>query len=748
MPKDAIEPTRFVYIDPEEFSDQDSIEDVDVFNEIRVGTLSGEPPGKDIYIELLDYAGGDIHGNLYVEGELIPIGGGPGALAIVEEVPPDVFGGLGVFSCDALATNDLGQTFGLSNDGILIQIDALTGEVERVVGEIIDTTTELPKDPVTYESLEGAAFDPATGVLYAAAVGPISFDEEGNILATGTILITIDTGSGEANPAGSDIDGNPSYAESVIAAVDLRTIVYDQADLSSALLPDVIDSDSLTFIGYDANPEGGSFIGITLVESGDGMVVTTNILATASADDVVEGLMFDNDDRLFALYHEAATEEDGVLMLVDLFGTLFTEIVTYVSDQDPAGLQIYLTGMSFDVRGVGTGYATDPVSNTLYSINVGAVIEEDGDITITGAANDIYTMYIASSTPDIYITLTQFSVDGTYYPTGGEGAILFDNTNTPEGTGGAMIGTRLEEENWAATTFDNGEERSDGYLPQKGVWQGGHLRPGIQMPGNDTLNPLDSSGGFQKNSIGMIQVGGGVFGDVTIEGSIETFYAGFLGTNRFDVDGDLGNIIVGTQAGGTFDGDTWHPAAGGPILNVTGCLGGFYSNQEWGTQIRVRGYDDVPQTRGMLAVDIVGGQTEQRRYVRVQREMEYKVLPDGQPNNPIEFMDGALDEIITNDDFDTAQFIGTFRSDDKINLVGSLEATGDSADYYSFGLTAGQEITIKLYNTGGNVGISGNVILPDSEVPAPYAGLLSLYDPDQTLAAVLMEQFTRQRVLN
>ena len=64
----------------------------------------------------------------------------------------------------------------------------------------------------------------------------------------------------------------------------------------------------------------------------------------------------------------------------------------------------------------------------------------------------------------------------------------------------------------------------------------------------------------EPTDIGLIQVGGGVFGDVVIHGSIDKFYAGYLGTNRFDVDGDLNRLTVGTEAGGRTESDgSWAP---------------------------------------------------------------------------------------------------------------------------------------------------------------------------------------------
>ena len=87
----------------------------------------------------------------------------------------------------------------------------------------------------------------------------------------------------------------------------------------------------------------------------------------------------------------------------------------------------------------------------------------------------------------------------------------------------------------------------------------------------------------------MIQVGGGIFGDIIIHGSIGKLYAGYLGTNSIDVDGDVGTIIVGTQAGGIAESDnSWRPADDA-IMNIGGELSNFHCLGDWGLPIRVQG---------------------------------------------------------------------------------------------------------------------------------------------------------------
>jgi len=114
LPHDALE-LRFVYADPEE---NDPGDEVTILDEIRIGTLSGLPPEKDIVVEILDYRGADIPGTLFLDGVETDVGGGPGGLSIIDEVPSDVLGGLGQ-AIDALATDNLGNTYGIFNAGPL-----------------------------------------------------------------------------------------------------------------------------------------------------------------------------------------------------------------------------------------------------------------------------------------------------------------------------------------------------------------------------------------------------------------------------------------------------------------------------------------------------------------------------------------------------------------------------------------------------------------------------------------------------
>jgi len=743
--------TTFLYADPEETSPGDT--SITVFNEVRIGTLSGLPPEKDVVVELLDYQGGDISGTVTVAGQPpVDIGGGPGGAKIIDEVPPDTLGGLGV-SINALASAPDGETYGITSFGWLVHVDRSLGVIDRIVGAVVDTDNVAARGRVvTFTGFDGADFDPTTGKLYAVAVGPTAFDGVGNVVSNGEVLITIDKTTGEAEAAGRNESDQADYHLSQITAaapgapVDLRTIVYQE---SGGL-------DRPVFLGFDATGADldKRFVLISVVGTGVGAELLVNTVGRAPVDpaDIVEGLAYANDGRLLGLRHSADNVEDGELVLVNLDAPVanrFTVIVAY--GDNPSGDPIVLTGMSWDVTS-DVGYATDPLTGTLYKINVSNLQLVGTEWVLTSGLADVYTMYIASSTADVYITVTHLTIDSSgaiaYQPTGGAAALLFtdeDNNDVTTGNaGGAMIGTipqfRQQEIFWspgivsAVGTFFNDAETAPNPGP-KGAYPGGAFRPGIWLARTGAGDP---DGVDKPQHIGKIAIGGGVFGDVRIEGSIDTFYAGFLGTNNFIVEGDLNQLAAGTQAGGVEESDgSWTAVAslkyGGtnkaPVLDVRGRLGSFYGVMNWGLPTVVQGRSDAPEFPGVR--DPLSGQ-----YVPVYREIERLTA----------FETGGLGQIVRDDSPYLAQYVGS--PDGQVRIIGEIEgpssdpanASADNEDYYSFALLAGQTVQIDLYDTYAGASFynpnTGNPPLPNSTLPYPLLpGGLQLFDPDNVLVA-------------
>jgi hypothetical protein len=784
LPEGATGETIFVYSDPEE---NDPGEPAAIYNEIRIGTFSGQGPEKDVVVEILDYQANDIGGlyreateldegylyGMYLSGidllggypGTISLFGGPSGGAIIEEVPPDQLGGLG-YPIDALVTDSTGTTYGLTNGGLLVRIDTTLGTIDEIVGTVVDTNSDFTPFDVAYAGFESATFakdSNGVDVLYAVVTAPTLFSALGQPIVDsyGSVLITIELESSdedgvlivEAEPVGRDSINRASYELSEV----ILPVVIDPEDPLSAVLTTTITTivfsregqnptngltDEPVFLGF--SPDNDTFVTISVdrADVGPDVTVTTIPLAAVDSEDaVVHGLMYDNQDQLFGLYDEGISDGGGVdsgkLVMVDLNAApadRFIDVMDY--GQNPNGDDIQLTGMSFDSLNT-VGFATDPRSGTLYQLNVGRMELVEGDYIIQGLS-DVFMVYVAESTADTYITFTR--LDGSsdpmqYTPAQGDPAKLFIDDDdslitTPDGAGGVMIGTIPqfidddEDIDWTAsgvgTFWNSGQLAPPG---PKGAYPGGEFRPGIIVAADSDGNP---------QNIGRIQVGGGVFGDVDINGSIDTFYAGYLGTNRFVVKGEINSLVVATEAGGVTESDGSWTSVNSPSVDVYGQMGSFYSNGNWGLPVRVHGRSDAPEFPGVLDIDT-------GLYVRTQRETERKYDNLGYTASGPYFMSGALDRadgtyIITNDSPYSAQYLGTV--DGKMSVVGNVESADfDQEDYYSFGLMAGETVEIRLFDTGytmidtsGYTWINGHPMDPDSQVRIGFG--VDLFDPE------------------
>ncbi|MBI9018654.1 MAG: hypothetical protein JEZ07_15480 [Phycisphaerae bacterium] len=730
LPEGSDGALSFIYADPEE-NDQGS-DTIAAFNEIRIGSISGNTITEDVVVEILDEYGRDVLGTLSVPGQNdVNFGGGPGGGAIIEEVPANQVGGLnfggGAFNVMALATNSDGQTYGLLQGGFVFRIDTTTGAPDTAPAQVLDTDNPFAAADLAFTNIIAADFGRnAAGedVLYAVVTGPTALDGDGLPVSVDTIVITIDPATGEAEPVGVDNVGLASYPNSVIAGAAVSTIVAFDRDLTD---------DYPGFLGYDTDLD--SFILLEFVKDDLTPELAVEMLVTtATVEDentVISGLAFNDDNVLFGLYQtqdpDTGALADGKLVIVDLLAApadRFTDVIEY--GQTPGDVDIYLNGgMSYDPLN-GMAYATDPGTSTLYAINIDRIVEQDGDYFIDGMA-DIHMMYVYQSYADIYITVTRFD-DSGYTSTAGEGALLFFDTSvnpavpiyTPDNAGGAMIGTNMtylpddvdrNDPIWAALTYDAPEFLSvTADAEAIGVWPGGAFRPGIIVE--------------EGNDVGKIHVGGGVFGDVIVRGgSIGSFYAGYIGTNTFQVNGDLNSLITASQGGGQWDegGTVWHTAAS-TVIDVQGKLGNVYATEDFGIPIRVAGRDDVPHFPGAYDFDT-------NTYVPGIRELENRVT--GFSNGGMMTGDDLTNDtpLFTNDTILEASYLGSV--DDKLTVWGQVtpaDPINDAVDVYSFSALAGQSIEIRLYGFGENA--PGSLLLADGG---------QLYGPDGVLEASMGE---------
>ena len=214
--------------------------------------------------------------------------------------------------------------------------------------------------------------------------------------------------------------------------------------------------------------------------------------------------------------------------------------------------------------------------------------------------------------------------------------------------------------------------------------------------------------------IGKFLFGGTILGRVDSSGSIGTFYAGQVLTgdangigqfstptniDNFAVRGDLRNLVTVGSIG----------TAGQDDLEDAEYNTGF--------QLAVGGDLGEVSTRGQFygAGGVLGTQAGVSKIVANQFEIEGRNRAfrfDGVAFQAGELQNGAFN----NDTFDTAQFLGSFRTRDR-NFEGNAVVTGnldnlpngpgDGVDYYAAGLLAGDTVEVELESASGisNVGV-------------------------------------------
>ncbi|MCH9023332.1 MAG: hypothetical protein IID32_11315, partial [Planctomycetes bacterium] len=213
---------------------------------------------------------------------------------------------------------------------------------------------------------------------------------------------------------------------------DITTIVYSQEAGDNNTLfgnfgNDLNDGSQPVFIGFDAdNPQ---FVRISVEPDPSGVTSRVDVVTSVVVgiehdgddddDGRIDGLMYGDDavgfPHLMALFSNNVFDDDGntvlddnILVEVDLAEADLANVLTGIIGY--AGLD--LRGMSYDsVNEV--GYATDATTGILYRIRTGLLVPSDDNegLAILGNLSEVYTVYIASSTADTFITFTRFTID-------------------------------------------------------------------------------------------------------------------------------------------------------------------------------------------------------------------------------------------------------------------------------------------------------------------------------------------------
>lgn len=443
---------------------------------------------------------------------------------------------------------------------------------------------------------------------------------------------------------------------------------------------------------------------------------------------------------------------------------LFTTVITDTDPLTPApsrfefeykdhaakAVRVVVSGnmaVEFIFARVTKGTDKGPISewnNVILGEPVAATSKEDG--------RDLFHVYVAQGSLDGYISIAEVAVPGEtnaprpMLPFDGNVTVdinpLFGDEqvlSTADGTGAITLGTRT----WAIPEVDNSGNvpiRSDnfnglGIAPASIANRNGRLVAG-----------LSTAAGV---SFSRFLFGGAVFGQVTLGGSLETFYCGALltgvtegqftdsepeGPGNFFVQGDIRNILAKGSIGTTGVDSTLAVVGGrtapryisGVDFDVRGRVGQIRTNQDY------------------LAFGTIHN-TNPGNGLRVrQQEYEFRINPALNRGEFTEFENGQLgddEEFFNNDTFETAQFLGSINSkqlgQNSIQLNGLLQSNRlieDNGDYYAVPLMAGQNVAVRLLSPAltGTIGPDGVITAGTEFKSRAHVGV---FDPENRLIA-------------
>lgn len=364
---------------------------------------------------------------------------------------------------------------------------------------------------------------------------------------------------------------------------------------------------------------------------------------------------------------------------------------------------------------------------------------------------DLFHVYIAQASIDSYISIAEFddADNGPNPMTPFDGSVTLriqqlrtndDEIATAGGTGNIYLGARTRDS--AFPEIDDDDDipvRSDNFNGQ------GIAPISIANRNGRLVAGVSTAAGV---SIGKFMFAGTVSGQVTFQGSIDTFYCGALLTgvtegqfnesspeapSNFFVAGDARNILVKGSIGGdgvasTRAGRVEQHYTSGVDIDVRGRVGQIRTGEDY------QAWAKVSNTNAGL-----GLRTR-------QQEVEFRIDPDLNRGNFTEFENGQFGDneaFFNNDTFETAQFLGSINSkqlgNNSIQLNGLLQALTDIediSDYYAVPLMAGQQISVRLlapnvFSTIVNV--NGQLVVVTEETKLPLN--VGVFDPDGRLIA-------------
>lgn len=468
----------------------------------------------------------------------------------------------------------------------------------------------------------------------------------------------------------------------------------------------------------------------------------------------------------------------GLITRVKLFGNITAEMIGAVpgirgfEDQNLPGLLTHSNGTTETTGYTPTVFLGNPPQPPVMGIQ-----------TTSGVLADVFTFYVADS--DITGEITVATTPDLTVPNrpmqpfnGSIGSIkttTLASIAAPGGTGQAILGTRIPQGNNPPGTPDRS-------LTPITTLTLSHTYPLLPLGIGSTLSAGLMVGPGQ--TMGRFLFGGTVLGSVRVQGSINTFYCGWLLTGdagnagygtvtnpqNFRVDGDIRSLIVK----GGIGADTVVTGPTGIAQNATGDYASGFDMYVGGSLGVVRTGDSLlGNVRVAHAPDptvpLLGIQQyedETRSDGLLQDAGFFSNYPFAQANPALPGVPGGFattynfaafdpfdvgllggDAFVQNDTFDTAQYLGSLPTtvggkNSAISVNGVLEAArvtingtpvNDFTDYYAVPLMAGQTITVQLTIPASYLGALATQAAAISQFRLPLD--VGVFDPDGRLIA-------------